>query len=344
MRIEAGGAFYDIDNDNDLDLVFGGDGSSNQIWWWENPLPDGDVTAPWTRRLIKDSGNNRHHDLIFADIDGDGADELVFWNQAANALFTTEIPANPRQAEPWLDMDTGDNVYTITTVPSPKYEGLALGDINQDGKIDLVGGGYWFEHISDHNFTAHPIAPAEWIRVAVGQLIPGGKPEVIQSPGEEAGTAKWYEWNGSSWIGHDLDEVINAHSLEVGDVNADGSLDIFIAEMAFEETDTANHNPNARTLVFLGDGQGNFTETVVATGFGQHESRIADLDGDDDLDILGKPYSWDTPRLDIWLNDGPGNGSGGEVCESLDDWNRYVIGDSGTHRNVFVSSGRLGWR
>jgi hypothetical protein len=35
-----------------------------------------------------------------------------------------------------------------------------------------------------------------------------------------------------------------------------------------------------------------------------HESKIADLDGDGDYDILDKPYGWQTPRLDIWLNEG----------------------------------------
>jgi hypothetical protein len=43
----------------------------------------------------------------------------------------------------------------------------------------------------------------------------------------------------------------------------------------------------------------------VAEGFGNHESKIADLDGNGTLDILGKPYNWDTPRLDIWLNPAP---------------------------------------
>ena len=33
---------------------------------------------------------------------------------------------------------------------------------------------------------------------------------------------------------------------------------------------------------------------------------MADLDGDGDLDIVVKPYSDGTPRLDIWLNRGTG--------------------------------------
>jgi len=31
---------------------------------------------------------------------------------------------------------------------------------------------------------------------------------------------------------------------------------------------------------------------------------VADLDGDGDLDILNKPYTWETPRVDVWLNHG----------------------------------------
>ena len=49
---------------------------------------------------------------------------------------------------------------------------------------------------------------------------------------------------------------------------------------------------------------GNFKETTVIEGYGNHESKIADLDGDGDYDILGKPYNWEAPRIDIWINEG----------------------------------------
>ena len=35
LTVEAGGAAYDIDGDGDLDIVFGGDFQSNELWWWE---------------------------------------------------------------------------------------------------------------------------------------------------------------------------------------------------------------------------------------------------------------------------------------------------------------------
>jgi hypothetical protein len=44
----------------------------------------------------------------------------------------------------------------------------------------------------------------------------------------------------------------------------------------------------------------------MVVGHGFHETRVADLDGDGDLDILNKPYNWEAPRVDVWLNNGTG--------------------------------------
>ncbi len=46
LTVEAGGAAHDIDGDGDLDIVFGGDWQSNQVWWWENPAPSFQRDAP----------------------------------------------------------------------------------------------------------------------------------------------------------------------------------------------------------------------------------------------------------------------------------------------------------
>jgi hypothetical protein len=299
LHIEAGGAFADIDGDGDLDIVFGGDWMSNQIWWWENPYPNYDPATPWTRREIKNSGATQHHDQLFGDFDGDGKLELVSWNQGANALYWAPIPADPKSTQPW-------SLTEIYSNPA-KSEGLDAADINGDGKLDIVGGGRWFEYAGKGKFTAHVIDDdMKNTRAAAGQLKKGGRPEVVFVVGDGVSRLKWYEWTGKEWAGHDLlgADVVHGHSLRLADVDGDGNLDVFCAEMGkwTEKSPTAD-NPQPKMWIFFGDGKGNFRKDEIASGYGNHESRVADLDGDGDLDILGKPYNWDAPRLDIWLQE-----------------------------------------
>jgi hypothetical protein len=110
-----------------------------------------------------------------------------------------------------------------------------------------------------------------------------------------------YEWQRGTWVPRVvLPEVDCTHSIRVVDFDGDGHLDIWVAEMRLDGA-----NPGARNQLLFGDGQGRFEAVVISEGFGLHESEIGDLDGDGDLDVLGKPYNWDTPRLDVWINEGP---------------------------------------
>ncbi len=308
LRIEAGSAAHDIDDDGDLDLVFGGESRSNEIWWWENPYPSFDPERSWTRRTIKKSGATKHHDQAFIDFDGDGKREFVFWNQGAATLYFAEIPVDPKAVDEW----NYQPIYSYTSdgemQPRSEYpgwrrthehEGLFAQDMNADGVDDIVAGGRWFEY-RDGEFLEHIIDAAyTFTRSVAGQLIAGGKPEVVMVVGDGVGPLVMYEWQEGAWQSTVLiDLVDNGHTLDIIDFDQDGHLDIFNAEMRFGEG-----NPDAEVRILLGDGRGNFSKHVVARGTGVHEGKIIDLDGDGDLDILGKPYTWKTPRLDIWVNE-----------------------------------------
>ena len=330
LRIEAGGAYYDIDQDGDDDIVFGGDSGSNQVWWWENPYPNYAVNTPWTRRLVKNTGTSYHHDEMFGDFDGDGKAELAFWNQNSRSLMLAEIPADPRATQPW----TFTPIFTHPSDPVT-HEGLASGDIDNDGKIDIVGAGRWLKHTGGTNFTVEIIDNTQkFSRAAVGQLKRGGRPEVVFCAGDVVGPITYHEWNGSAWTRRDLlgTNVDHGHSLQIGDINRDGNLDIFSAEMRLN-----GGNPAAKMRIFFGDGNGNFTMQEVASGIGNHESRLGDLDGDGDLDILTKPFNWDTPRVDVWLN----NGTSRTLPYPLNQWQRRVIDESKPWRAVFITSGDM---
>ena len=313
LHIEAGSDAFDIDKDGDLDIVFAGDWQNHFVWWWENPSPDFAVDKPWRRHIIKDFGGNKHHDLIFGDFDGDEQTELVFWNQGAQKLYLAEIPAKPRTAKSWectviYAYNSDSEMQQRQTRPYPGFkgvneqEGLAKADIDGDGKLDIIGGGRWFKHLGGTDYMPNIIdASYQFTRAAAGQLVEGGRPEVVLVVGDGWAPLMFYEWKKGTWIGTEIfTEIDCGHSLDLVDFNGDGHLDIWVAEMRLN-----NGNPNAKNMLLLGDGQGHFRRRIISEGIANHESKIVDLDGDGDYDVLGKPYGWETPRLDIWINEGP---------------------------------------
>lgn len=292
LKPEAGGVAADVDKDGDLDLILGQDYSGNEIWWWENPCPEYD--KPWVRRTIKASGPRKHHDQTFGDFDGDGRPELVSWNQGGKQLLMFPLPDHPRELKEW------PSKTIFTWKQGQEYEGFPNTpvDIDGDGTLDIVGGGCWFKYRGNGQFEPQVIDPTmRFTQCAAGQLIPGGFGEVVFSPGDADGEAKWYQWTGKKWEAHVLGSVIHGHTCEIGDINLDGHLDILIGEMG-----SPGAGDRARIIVWYGDGRGNFEQKVIRQGQGIHEGRLADLDGDGDLDVIVKPYHHNAPLIEILLN------------------------------------------
>jgi sugar phosphate isomerase/epimerase len=310
LRVEAGGAAYDIDGDGDLDIAFGGDAGSNELWWWENPYPNFDPNVPWKRHIIKKGGANQHHDQIFADFKGTGKAQLVFWNQKAKALMLADIPADPRHTGPWpmqtiFSGQAGEGVENSATYA----EGIDAFDVDGDGRVDQLAGNYWFKY-EGGKFRPIKVGTIGG-RIRAGKFKPGKTAQIVIGPGDGSGPLKFYEakgdpaisasWQGRDLLGHDL---VHGHTLDVGDIDGDGNLDIFAAEMAKWSNKATPDYPDATAWILYGDGKRNFRPTVLVKGDGWHEGKLADVDGDGDLDVINKPYTWDAPRIDLWLNNG----------------------------------------
>lgn len=292
LKPEAGGVCFDVDGDGDQDLVLGQDASGSDVWWWENPCPR--FERHWKRRMIKKGGPRKHHDQTAGDFDGDGKIEFVSWNQRGKQLLLFEIPGDPHKPEVWsstpiFSWKSGRELEGFPSIPV---------DVDLDGQIDLVGGGRWLEHQGGTKFEAHVIdEEMRFTQCAAGQLVAGGRPEIVFSPGDMDGDAKWYEWDGRQWKSHLLGFVVHGHTCEIRDINGDGHPDIFIGEMG-----NPGAGDNAKTYVWYGDGKGGLRKTVASHGQGIHEGLLGDFDGDGDLDILMKPYNHNSPRIDVLLN------------------------------------------
>jgi hypothetical protein len=310
-KIPAGeaSAFCDIDGDGDLDIAVGSE-ETNQIWWWENPYPNFGPEKAWKRYYIKKSGAVLHHDMVFGDFDGDGQIELAFWNQGENALFVADEPKNVTKADEWpltkiftynndCQMLQRSNGTELKNHDINFHSGICNTDINLDGIDDIVAGGMCF-YFKDGKYIQNDVDKSYVTsKIVAGQLIEGGRPEIVMVSGDGDGPLVMYNFDKGSWNPTVILKFTRrAHSLQLIDFDKDGDLDIFLSEMKTKEIN------DPKVLLLLNNGSSNFEKIEVATNFGTHNSGVGDFDGDGDYDIIGKPYGWDTPRLDLWINEG----------------------------------------
>ena len=225
-------------------------------------------------------------------------------------------------------------------------------DIDGDGRPEILAGNHMFSYEKSGKWRATRIGDIGGL-IFAGRFIQGAKlPQVVIAPGDGSGPVKWYECHGDpfetkNWTGHDLvgRPMIHPHSLQVADIDGDGNLDIFVAEMAkWTERRPDPDNPRAQALIFYGDGKGSFRKTIFQTGMGFHEARVADLNGDGRPDILSKPYNWETPRVDLWLNQGPRRPRPGRTFRGSDPLNSLPCSAWGCRpgRSTFLAVCRAG--
>ena len=306
VHIEAGGVAMDVDGDGNLDYIAAGDWKRNEIWWWRNPFPN--LNQRWERHTVKHSGAPKHHDQVAADLDGCGKPEIVFWNQDAHGLFIAKAPPDPLHSDEWpltqiYRYGTDSQPEQLGKSPAWKgineHEGLAIIDVDGDGKLDIVGGGRWFRNLGALRFEDQLIDPRyAFSRAAAGRLIKNSpRPQVLFVVGDGDGPLNMYEWAQGTWLAHKIADIHFGHSLQLADFDGDGNLDIFVGEQRLDGA-----NPAAKGYIFYGDGKGNFKQTWFAEGLDFHEAKVVDLNEDGRPDIVSKPYNYRSPRVDVFMN------------------------------------------
>ncbi|MFN7998791.1 MAG: VCBS repeat-containing protein [Bryobacteraceae bacterium] len=309
--IDAAGTFADdmqladVDGDGDLDIVVPEDGSQ-QVRWYENPRPNGNPrTDPWKVHVIGGYTQfhfEEAHDVEVADLNGDGKLDVFIANQK------WELPRPTNQAEQVIFFQNSPGSWTPVVVSNVYGEGTCLADLNGDGKVDIVKAGWWLENPRD---PMHGQWKQHWFfhgwpdraGVTVADLNQDGRPDVALSASDSPGRLSWFEGPRDAthdpWKEHLIqDHVDYVHTFKVADINNDGSPDVVIAEM--------QDSVKKRVGFFLNLGKGASWQLQVVANTGSHNIRIADVDHDGDVDIIGA--NWDTkndPRhapLEMWRN------------------------------------------
>jgi len=139
-QIKAVGEYFDSFSELPMDI--NGDGYTDFVTggWWGNSLrwrenPKGARDRPWTDHVIAETGNVETTRLW--DIDGDGQDEVL-----------PNTPGGPQRIYKLITDKTGKGTgefRQVVVYDKPSGHGLGVGDINGDGRPDIVLAKGWLE-------------------------------------------------------------------------------------------------------------------------------------------------------------------------------------------------------
>ena len=179
--------------------------------------------------------------VALGDVNGDGRPDVVTANApAANTLAATVsvlLGTGTGAFGPHTDYPTGNNPF-----------GLALGDVNGDGRLDVATANYGAGSVSvlvgtgTGAFGPHTDYPTGGIprSVALGDVNGDGRLDLVAA-NMNASRASVLLGTGTGTFGPQTDYLTgdNSYSVALGDVNGDGRLDLV----------TANFGPNSVSVL-----------------------------------------------------------------------------------------------
>lgn len=224
---------YDINGDGWDDLIIVGFPGA-PFHWYENPK---NQPGHWKEHLIWHSACNETP--LFTDLTGDGKPELVLGSQPESQMGYLPLPdpAKAGSLKKWDFVAISEKGNPQENGSFKYYHGLGTGDLNLDGRKDVIIPHGWWEQPADSTNTPwkfHPLnlakndggRPLRAANIFADDLDLDGDQDLMMSSAHAFGVW-WFENTGNGFQYHLIDESHSqTHALEYLDLNGDGSKDL----------------------------------------------------------------------------------------------------------------------
>ncbi|MFN3323107.1 MAG: FG-GAP repeat domain-containing protein [Bryobacteraceae bacterium] len=306
---QLGAAVLDVDGDGWPDFVIGG-------YWFRNPQNPRD--SEFVRYRYDSRIGTEIHDIVSADIDGDGKLDIVAIGDR-EGLFWYKVPENPARDADWpRTLITNHGLIDRVRTHSGIFPN-GVADLDGDGDPDIVLPDRWLENRDRGTSWIHHDLPfgrrGPWglsARSWIVDLNGDSHMDIVMadSDGQNSGLA-WLENNGKTPPAFTVHYLANHasgtrgsfHSLHVADFNLDGRLDIFTVEQEDPKILPVGAGPRWILWENLGGPGVRFEQRIILdAGLGGHDVQVGDVDGDGDPDIVSKIWR-------VW----PGNANNGRI-------------------------------
>lgn len=236
----------DVNRDEWIDLIVI-DYPGKIAFWYENPK---NQEGHWPKHLIHETVQVGNESPAFVDVDGDGRKDLLCADSDQKQMVWLRAP-DSNEGGPWTR-------HAISKKDAPGTDrfshGLGFGDVNKDGKKDVLIRQGWWEGGDDpkSEWTFHPAnlgPPCSQMHVL--DVNGDGRNDVISASAHHYGIW-WYEQladtDSSRFKQHEISKVFSqSHSSSLTDINDDGQPDLIVGKRFFAHNDTDNdpgaHDP-----------------------------------------------------------------------------------------------------